>query len=307
MSQDSIGNLMKRQGNSRDYFSYLAQGISIFGFAPVLSVPTFILIILSARVGSNFAIDLGIALLFGFLLPSLTMYFFVKMNGISYNNRESRLVPLLSVAVEYLLGTVVFSVLSEPASATILLFCYGTNTLAIYLISLKWKISVHAMGVAGPTTALIFSIGTAGGLLGLLMLPVAWSRLYLKKHTPGQVVYGGLLGYVLTSIQFTLILNFVYHESTEGLFVLLTIVVLVLPLIAFAYYSSPAYFRYCLLFLILFSLLLGYLIAYIGLIVVNYLLAALLISFVASLFLPVSIDSTNRIFQNLFHGYAEPD
>ena len=91
------------------------------------------------------------------------MYAFVKIKGISYDNRESRLLPLLSVAAVYFTGALVVHEMAAPINTTILMFCYGTNTLMIYLINLKWKISVHSMGVAGPTTALVFALGALGG------------------------------------------------------------------------------------------------------------------------------------------------
>ena len=282
-------------------FSNLANWISVFGFAPVLSIPAFILIILSGAGSNSIAIEVSVALLFGFLLPSLIMYSFVKVKGISYDDRESRITPLLSVAAVYFTGTLVLAALSEPASATILMLCYGTNTLTMYFISRRWKISVHAMGVAGPTTALIFYVGTMGGTLGLLMLPVVWSRLYLGKHTPDQVLSGGLLGYSLTGVQFFLIENFVFHESTGGLAVPLSFMVLALPLITLTSYSSSRSFRLWFSILILNSTSMGYLMASSNLIHVDYLLAANLILFTVMLFLPASENSKNRIVQNLLH------
>lgn len=156
-AQDNIINEEQPENNQK--FSIgLAHWISVLGFAPVLSKPAFFWIISSGGYDSfGITFDVGLALTFSFLLPSLIMYSFVKVKGISYDNRESRLTPLLFVAAVYFAGTLVLAVMVEPTYATILMFCYGTNTLAICAINLKWKISVHAMGVAGPATALIFS------------------------------------------------------------------------------------------------------------------------------------------------------
>jgi len=57
------------------------------------------------------------------------------------------------------------------------------------------------MGVAGPTTAMIFAFGPVGSMLGLILPPVMWSRVYLKKHTVNQVIAGATLGFLLTTIQ----------------------------------------------------------------------------------------------------------
>lgn len=291
----------RQPGNTRGLFLNLANLISAFGFAPVLSIPAFILIIMSGGTGNNIVAGIGVALAFGSLFPSLAMYSFVKVKGISYDNRESRTIPLLTVSLIYFAGTLILAVLSEPVSSIILMFCYGTNTLAIYIINTRWKISVHAMGVAGPTTALVFSIGALGGTLGLLMLPIVWSRLYLRKHTPGQVALGGMLGYVLTSFQFFLAEIFVFHESVGVLTVLLSITVLSLPFIAFTSYNSSRSFRYSFFLLIFSSILIGYLVIFVNQVEIEYLLVANLILFLSMLFLPGSRNSRIRIAENLLH------
>ncbi len=57
------------------------------------------------------------------------------------------------------------------------------------------------MGVAGPTTALIYTFGYIGSILGLILPIVMWSRVYLKRHTISQVIVGALLGFIMTAIQ----------------------------------------------------------------------------------------------------------
>jgi len=43
-------------------------------------------------------------------------------------------------------------------------------------------------------------------LLGLLLPPVIWSRVYLKKHTVAQAIMGAVLGFVLTAVALSLLL-----------------------------------------------------------------------------------------------------
>ncbi len=68
------------------------------------------------------------------------------------------------------------------------------------LITLKWKISVHTAGIAGPTTALVYLVGLEKAYLYLLLIPVAWARYRLKAHTVSQLVAGALLATVLTVV-----------------------------------------------------------------------------------------------------------
>ncbi|HML05755.1 MAG TPA: phosphatase PAP2 family protein, partial [Methanobacterium sp.] len=58
-----------------------------------------------------------------------------------------------------------------------------------------------ALGVAGPSIALIYVFGPLGLVFSLIIPLVMWSRLYLKKHTVSQVIMGAVLGLVFTSLQ----------------------------------------------------------------------------------------------------------
>ena len=295
------GSISKReQEHNTVFFAGLAHWISAVGFAPVLSIPAFAIIVLTGGpVQSGVTPVLFVSILFGFLFPSIAMYAFVKIKGISYDNRESRLLPLLSVAVVYFIGALIVHEMAAPINTTILMFCYGTNTLMIYLISLKWKISVHSMGVAGPTTALVFALGALGGLFGLIMLPVVWSRVYMRKHTPGQVAAGGLLGYFLTSIQFFFFETLAFHVNVNALTIILLIAVLSLLVLTFSFYNSRQVFRFLTIILIVSSLLLGLLFFILSDARADLLLISNLVLFFAMLMLPSSENPSMKIFQNL--------
>jgi membrane-associated phospholipid phosphatase len=60
---------------------------------------------------------------------------------------------------------------------------------------------VHASGVAGPVTALIYVLGVVALPLLFLIVPVGWARIRLKAHTLAQVAAGALLTAVATWIQ----------------------------------------------------------------------------------------------------------
>lgn len=67
------------------------------------------------------------------------------------------------------------------------------HSVAVFGITLRWKISVHSAMAAG-TGVLLWS--TFGMLvpIALMILAVAWSRLRLEYHTPGQTLAGVGLG-----------------------------------------------------------------------------------------------------------------
>jgi membrane-associated phospholipid phosphatase len=69
------------------------------------------------------------------------------------------------------------------------------------IITLRWKISIHAAGIAGPTTGLIYGIGVWAAVFFTLLVPVGWARVRLKAHTPLQMLAGGLVTIAATWIQ----------------------------------------------------------------------------------------------------------
>ena len=67
-------------------------------------------------------------------------------------------------------------------------------------ITLRWKISVHTAGIAGPTTVLVYMLGLDKAFLYLLLIPVAWARHELRAHTAMQLLAGAIVAFVLTLV-----------------------------------------------------------------------------------------------------------
>jgi membrane-associated phospholipid phosphatase len=75
------------------------------------------------------------------------------------------------------------------------------------LISIRWKISIHASGITGPVTVLTYSLGVVGLFLFGLTVPVGWARIRLGVHTLSQVVAGALLTIATTWLQLRIYLT----------------------------------------------------------------------------------------------------
>jgi len=90
-----------------------------------------------------------------------------------------------------------------------LMWCYLINTLILNAINLRWKISAHVMGLAGPLVFLFPLFGWK--LLWALPLIVllAWARVTLRAHTVTQVIAGGVAGVALTILQAWVIISLV--------------------------------------------------------------------------------------------------
>lgn len=69
-------------------------------------------------------------------------------------------------------------------------------------ISFFWKISLHMIGASSTISYLAVLIGPVA-LFTLPLIPVlAWSRLVLKRHTPGQLFFGTVLPPVIIAAVF---------------------------------------------------------------------------------------------------------
>ena len=176
----------------------------------ILAFPTFIVLLVATN-PLSLPLLLLVAFLFGSVFPMLVIYLMYrigKVGDLDVTDRSQRKVPFILGILVYALGTIIMFSLNAPAIASALMFCYTMNTLVTFLISLHWKISVHAVGVSGPFTCLVYFMGWLYSPLLLLIIPIGWSRIELKAHTLAQVVAGFLLSIALTWVQLVLLFQF---------------------------------------------------------------------------------------------------
>ncbi len=186
----------------------LANFISTVSNPPFVAIPVFLIINYTLLYGGDWLWFSGISIFFVSILPIITSSLWIKKKNLEVDmpQRQDRIYPLLLVILSYIIGVAVLYILGAPSFTTVLMICYLNNTIIVLLFSLYWKISIHAMGIAGPATALIYLFGWAGLVFSLLVPLVLWSRLHLKRHTPAQLIVGTVLGYFLTAMQIYLLL-----------------------------------------------------------------------------------------------------
>jgi membrane-associated phospholipid phosphatase len=186
--------------------------ISNMTIPPIIAVFMFSLINYSVLRGFPFFAVTFITTLFAAIVPLSVLLIWESRTNAKFDldipARTDRNHPLLVAAASYLIGTVVLVAVHAPLLTTVIMFGYFAGTVFLFFINLHWKISIHTMGIAGPTTVLVFVFGYWGVLLGLLLPPVIWSRVYLKKHTLAQAVTGAILGFVLTAVTLSLLLRY---------------------------------------------------------------------------------------------------
>ncbi len=181
----------------------LASGLSAALNAPFITLITFTPLVLLN--GWNQApLLLVITSLFGCILPITMVYGLLKLDIIKdfyAYDRGTRFIPFLWTTLFYLMGVISLFLVNAPPIVTALMACYFVNGIVLLLVTMKWKISIHASGITGPFTALIYLLGATMLPLLLIVIPVAWARIELKAHTMTQVMAGAILSCLLTWFQ----------------------------------------------------------------------------------------------------------
>jgi membrane-associated phospholipid phosphatase len=190
----------------------LASRLSAVLNAPFITLATFILLILVNGVDGA-PLLIGITSLFGCFLPLAMVYGLLKLDFIQdfyAFDKDTRFIPFLWTTLFYLLGVLSLIMVNAPPAVTALMSCYFVNGLVLMVITLKWKISIHASGITGPFTALLYLLGGVVFPLLLVVIPVAWARVELKAHTVMQVAVGAILSGVLTWFQMSFYIHHVF-------------------------------------------------------------------------------------------------
>lgn len=151
----------------------------------------------TGQINSLQAMALGV--LFLSVVPTLVALYFYRKGIVDVEVSERRRrTPIYAVAlgsqalaafVFFTVGSLVMFVLS---------LAYLVTTAVILLINLKWKISAHTAGIAGPAVALYMVFGNIAAPVFLLLVPVFILRLKLKAHSFWQLIGGTIVAMVVT-------------------------------------------------------------------------------------------------------------
>lgn len=119
------------------------------------------------------------------------------------SEREKRPKYYLLSILSYTMG-IAYALLRNYRVYAVLALSYFTSAAALAAVTAiaRWKISVHAAGISGPTTALILTLGFNYIFLYLLLVPVAWARLEMRAHTIAQLIAGAMLAFATTVLTF---------------------------------------------------------------------------------------------------------
>ncbi|HXC04065.1 MAG TPA: phosphatase PAP2 family protein [Bacteroidia bacterium] len=126
-----------------------------------------------------------------------------KIEDITMNKQKDRYLPQIFLSVIYVLITgYLFNRFGKKDALALGMLGSAITVVVITVVNRFWKISTHSSGVAGVfgiVTALFLKATDSTFLMpylviAFLTLTVCAARLYLKAHTPLQVICGFILG-----------------------------------------------------------------------------------------------------------------
>ena len=189
----------------------LAKFISII-LHPVL-MPTYALILIFRL--SNYldyttppSVKLGLYIIVVFntlIMPVVISWLLLRRGMIrSFNmeQREERIVPFICNTVLMMIAYYMISQISIPKIFSMLLLGAAAAVVLAIIINLKWKVSIHMIGIGG-ITGMFFGMSTF--LLIDLRIPILISlvvaglvgtaRMSMGAHKPAQLYSGFFLGF----------------------------------------------------------------------------------------------------------------
>lgn len=198
-------SLMQTHQGALRYSSYLFS-------APVFAAPVFVIL---GILESADVLDIILCVDFATILPIVGIVSFARSRRLDYDipERNARTGPFVVANASFLSGFLLLLTGRAPVLLTGLMLAYLINTSVMSVITLAWKISIHAAGITGPLTFLMFKLGPAWSLLYLLVVPVGLIRLRMRQHTVLQVIAGAVLSAALTWAQIILLVPLIQSQT----------------------------------------------------------------------------------------------
>ena len=152
----------------------------------------------------NLHLTFFISFFFSTALSIITVLYLKSQERISdldASNREERIQPLVLGTIYCAVGFIFLMIIDTAPIVQGLMFCYAINTFLVWIITKKWKISIHAIGIGGPVTALWLYGIQVPVIMTLAVIAVCIARVLLKKHTIAQVLTGLIISINFTYLQ----------------------------------------------------------------------------------------------------------
>lgn len=145
-----------------------------------------------------------ITLLNTVIFPMSVFYYFLKsglIESLHMHTAKERSLPFLSIIVFHLSTFYIFSRVPVPSLFLDLIIGAALSVAIAFVINLRWKVSIHMLGMGGIVGTIIgiilkYQVDAVPLVMALTILSglVGFARLKLNAHTPLQVYVGFVLG-----------------------------------------------------------------------------------------------------------------
>jgi hypothetical protein len=198
VSDELVLDSMSRQMQSR--WDYKAAKVVSSLFSPPVVIAAAVMFLGVAVNAWKWSLAYLVSVI---LVPTIYVVWLLKTHRISnfhMYDRMERFKPMIVTIIMTVLAWISFKVLSAPAEITLFAFVGIFQVLLLLVITLFWKISIHATAISGLTVFLVGLFGWSVAYVLLCIPLVAWARIHTKNHTFHQILFGVLAGGVFITL-----------------------------------------------------------------------------------------------------------
>jgi membrane-associated phospholipid phosphatase len=146
----------------------------------------------------------GITVMNTIILPMGVFYYFYRaklIDSLHMHTARERSLPFLTIVVFQMSTFYVFRQAPMPSLFANLVLGAAVSVAMAFIINLKWKVSIHMLGMGGIVGTLIglmlrYQVDALNLVMTLVLVSglVGYARLRLNAHTPLQVYVGFFMG-----------------------------------------------------------------------------------------------------------------
>ena len=149
-----------------------------------------------------------IALFFTVFAPWLVVLYLRRRGEISelfIPECRDRLRPLFFYFASSWMGVGILYLIHSPPALYALMVCVAVQGTIALLITMRWKISLHAMGLWAACGVVIALYGSWWAVVPAGL--VSWARFVLQAHSVSQILVGSVVGAGIAFLIFGYMLN----------------------------------------------------------------------------------------------------
>ena len=174
----------------------------------VLGVVIVLVSVEASDSGTGIVLCVLIALFFTVFAPWLVVLYLRRRGEISelfIPERRDRLRPLFFFCASSWMDVGILYLIHAPPALYALMVCVAVLGTVALLITMQWKISLHAMGLWAACGVMIALYGSWWAVVPAGL--VSWARFVLQAHSVSQILVGGIVGAGVAFLIFGYMLN----------------------------------------------------------------------------------------------------